>query len=154
MVEGVRLCRSLDVHERIVMSKQRRLSAFFGQQHKENTAETSMENDKAVPENDQSSEPKSKLPKRNFQQSWLEKYEWLKFDPLKGMFCSLCQKSKKSNPFTIGCANYRTSTLVHHIESQDHQNAIDQQLIVKTSTELSTYGKEKNEGEFCTSRGS
>ena len=125
------------------MSKQRRLSAFFGQQHKEKTAETSTANDEAVPENDQSSEPKLKLSKRNFQQSWLEKYKWLKFDPPKGMFCSLCQKSKKSNPFTIGCANYRTSTLVRHIERQDHRNAIDQQLIAMTSTELSTCGKEK-----------
>ena len=136
------------------MSKQRRLSAFFGQQHKEKTAETSTANDEAVPENDQSSEQKSNLPKQNFQQSWLKKYKWLKFDPPKGMFCSLCQKSKKSNPFTTGCANYRTSTLVCHIESQDHQNAFDQQLITMTSTELSTYGKEKNEGEFRISRAS
>ena len=136
---------SLDVRECIVMSKQRRLSAFFGQQHKEKTAETSTANDEAVPENDQSSEPKSKLPEGNFQQSWLEKYKWLKFDPLKGMFCSLCQKSKKSIPFTTGCANYRTSTLVCHIERQDHQNTIDQQLIAMTSTELSTYGNKKKQ---------
>ena len=90
---------SLNVCECKVVSKQRRLSAFFGQQHKEETAETSMA---------------SKLPKWNFQQSWLEKYKWLKFDPPKGMLCLLCQKSKKQNPFTIGCANYRTSTLVHN----------------------------------------
>ena len=37
------------------------------QQHKQETAETSTVNDKAEPENDQSSEPKSKLPKLNFQ---------------------------------------------------------------------------------------
>ena len=40
------------------------------------------------------------------------KYKWLKFDPPKGMFCLLCQKSKKQNYFTTCCANYRTSTLV------------------------------------------
>ena len=40
------------------------------------------------------------------------KYKWLKFDPPKGMFCLLCQKSKKQNCFTTGWANYRTSTLV------------------------------------------
>ena len=43
------------------MSKQIKLSAFFGQQHKEETAEMSTEHDEAEPENDQSSEPKSKL---------------------------------------------------------------------------------------------
>ena len=59
------------------MSKQRRLSAFFEQQHKEETAETSTANDEAEPENDKSSELNSKLPKWNFQQSWLEKYKWL-----------------------------------------------------------------------------
>ena len=52
------------------MSKQIRLSAFFGQQHKEETAEMSTERDEAEPENDQSSEPKMKLLKCNFQQSW------------------------------------------------------------------------------------
>ena len=35
----------------------------------------STEHDEAEPENDQSSEPKSKLFKCNFQQSWLEKYK-------------------------------------------------------------------------------
>ena len=84
-----------------MVSKQRRLSAFFGQQHKEETAETSTA---------------SKLPKWNFEQSWLETYKWLKFDPPKGMLCLLCQKSKKQNPFTVGCANYRTSTLVHNTQ--------------------------------------
>ena len=57
------------------MSKQIRLSAFFGQQHKEETAEMSTERDEAEPENDQSScEPKMKLLKCNFQHSWLKKY--------------------------------------------------------------------------------
>ena len=63
-----------DLHECKVILKQRRLSAFFGQQHKEETVETSTANDEAEPENDQSRKPKLKLPKRNFQQSWPEKY--------------------------------------------------------------------------------
>ena len=66
---GGRLCTStcliespsLDVRECIVMSKQRRLSSFFGQQHKEEMAETSMANDEAEPGNHQLSEPKLKL---------------------------------------------------------------------------------------------
>ena len=58
-----------------LMSKQIRLSAFFGQQHKEETAEMSTGRDEAEPENDQSSEPKMKLLKCNFQHSWLKKYK-------------------------------------------------------------------------------
>ena len=42
------------------------------------------------------------------------------------MFCSCCQQSGKSNPFTSGCINYGTSTLVRHIESQDHRNALQE----------------------------
>ena len=85
---------SLGLHECKVMSKQRRLSAFFGQQHKKKKLQKSprQNNDEAEPENDQLSEPKSKLPKQNFQKNWLENYKWLKFDPPKGMFCLLCQK--------------------------------------------------------------
>ena len=49
--------------------------SIFWQQHKEETAEMSTERDEAEPENDQLSEPKSKLLKCNFQQSWLEKYK-------------------------------------------------------------------------------
>ena len=66
---------SLDVRECKLMSKQIRLSAFFGQQHKEETAKMSTEHVEAEPENDQSSEPKLNLLKCNFQQSWLEKYK-------------------------------------------------------------------------------
>ena len=67
--------------------------SIFGQQHEDETAEMSTEHDEAEPENEQPSEPKSKLLKCNFQQSWLEKYKQLKFNPAKGMFCLLCQKS-------------------------------------------------------------
>ena len=75
-----------DLHECKVISKQRRLSAFFGQQHKEETAETSTANDEAEPENDQSSKPKLKLPKRNFKQSWPEKYK----SSIHQRVCSVC----------------------------------------------------------------
>ena len=40
---------SLDVREAKVMLKQRRLSAFFGQQHKEETAQTFTANEEAEP---------------------------------------------------------------------------------------------------------
>ena len=102
---------------------------FFGQGRSENNAENTennQETNEAEPGKDQSSEPKAKVAKRSFQDSWLEKYKWLKYDPPKGMFCSCCQQSEKLNPFTSGCTNYRTSTLVRHIESQDHRNALQE----------------------------
>ena len=48
---------------------------FLVQQSREEIAEMSTEHDETEPENDQSSELKSKLFKCNFQQSWLEKYK-------------------------------------------------------------------------------
>ena len=48
-----------------------------------------MPNNEAESKDDQSSVPKSKLSKWNFQQSWLEMYKWLKFDLPKGMFSLL-----------------------------------------------------------------
>ena len=107
------------------MSKQRKISALFGRGQPKNNAENA-ETNEAKPGKDQGSEPKAKVAKRNFQDTWLEKYKWLKYDPPKGMFFSCCQQSGKSNPFTSGCINYRTSTLVHHIESQDHRNALQE----------------------------
>ena len=85
---------SLDVRECKLMSKQIRLSAFFGQQHKEETAEMSTEHVEAEPENDQSSEPKLNLLKCNFQQSWLEKYKIIaEVQSTKGYVLFALQKS-------------------------------------------------------------
>ena len=65
------------------MSKQRKISAVFGREQPENNAENA-ETDEAEPGKDQGSELKAKVAKRNFQDSWLEKYKWLKYDPPKG----------------------------------------------------------------------
>ena len=111
------------------MSKQRKISAFFAEGQPENNVE-SAETDEAEPGKDQASEPKAKVAKRNFQDTWLEKY---KYDSLKGMFCLCCQQSGKSNPFTSACINYRTSTLVRHIESQDHRNALQEIEMAKNT---------------------
>ena len=59
----------------IICQNKQGFQHFLVQQSKEETAEMSTEHDEAEPENDQSSEPKSKLFKCNFQQSWLEKYK-------------------------------------------------------------------------------
>lgn len=52
------------------------------------------------------------------------------------MFYSCCQQSGKSNPFTSGCINYRISTLVRHIESQDHRNALQEIEMAESFQEI------------------
>ena len=77
------------------MSKQRKISAFFGQGQPENKVENA-ETDEAEPEKDQASELKAKVAKRNFQDTWLKKYKWLKYDPPK--FCSVRVANNQVNP--------------------------------------------------------
>ena len=58
--------------------------------------------------------------KRSFQKEWLTKYAWLKYE----MYCSVCKAFKKKNTLTSGSTNFRTSTLVRHIESRDHRESV------------------------------
>ena len=88
---------SLDVLECKVRSKQKRLSAFFVHHY---TNKKLQKRPQQMMTELSIDWPKMKLPKRTFQQSWLEKYKWLKFDPPKGMFCLLCQKA---NLKSISC---------------------------------------------------
>ena len=58
-----------------------------------------------------------------YQPQWEGTYKWLSLGA-NGMLCSLCMKSGKTNPFTKGCINYRTSTLTRHVDSGEHQQAL------------------------------
>ena len=40
------------------------------------------------------------------------------------MLCLILVESSKANPFTSGRINFKTLTLIHHVESEDHQNAL------------------------------
>ena len=40
------------------------------------------------------------------------------------MYCSVCKAFKKKNTLTSGSTNFRTSTLVRHIESRDHRESV------------------------------
>ena len=61
--------------------------------------------------------------KRSFQKEWLTKYAWLKYEDGE-MYCSVCKAFKKKNTVTSGSTNFRTSTLVRHIESRDHRESV------------------------------
>ena len=118
------------------MSKQKRILSFFGRENKreEHRPQTeacrsdNVDEDKLsdTDEGEPFVEPKAKTARRNFQSICLEKYKWLRYDNTKGMLCSICIESSKTNPFTSGCTNFRTSTLTRHIESQDHQNTLEE----------------------------
>ena len=48
--------------------------------------------------------------KRSFVSSWLETFDWLRYDDDIGeMFCRLCEKfaPEKSSSFVTGCSNFR-----------------------------------------------
>ena len=59
---------------------------------------------------------------RSFQKEWLTKYAWLKYEDGE-MYCSVCKAFEKKNTLTSG-SNFRTSTLVRHIESRDHRESV------------------------------
>ena len=60
-----------------------------------------------------------------FQSAWQSKYTWLAYDADKKiMTCKICVQARKSNAFTQGNSNFRTSTLSRHAASSDHQAAL------------------------------
>ena len=61
--------------------------------------------------------------KRSFQKEWLTKYAWLKHEEGE-MYCLVCKAFKKKNMLTSGSTNFRTSTLVRHIESRDYRESV------------------------------
>ena len=74
----------------------------------------------------------SKKPKfdHQFQEKWRAKWAWLvKNDDGIGMTCEICSKCDKSNSFTTGCKNYRTSTIERHVITHDHQEAVKAQTM-------------------------
>ena len=51
------------------------------------------------------------------------KYAWLKYE-YGEMYCSVCKAFKKKNTLMSGSTNFRTSTLVRHIQSRDHRESV------------------------------
>lgn len=72
-----------------------------------------------------------------FQRKWTEQWPWLRKDD-KGMKCSVCEKHRKSNPFTSpeGCNNYRTSTLKRHANSSEHTDGLRSEALQKDFSQV------------------
>lgn len=76
---------------------------------------------------DDSSSKRAKF-ERTFVSSWLEKYDWLRYDSNSNlMFCVLCIKYQKSNAFTEGCQNFRRDNLNKHVNTNDHKASCRQE---------------------------
>ena len=77
--------------------------------------------------------------KRSFQKEWLTKSAWLKCEDGE-MYCSVGKAFKKKNTLTSGSTNFRTSTLVRHIESHDHrENVIARQSAQRMEMMIKKY---------------
>ena len=75
--------------------------------------------------------PSKKVPKRRFHQEWKKEFPWLHYDEEREkMFCTVCEKAKRKNPFASGgCINFQHSTLTKHAANNDHKVALqDAQL--------------------------
>ena len=72
------------------------------------------------------SEPPCKQRKlHDFMDSWTKSRPWLRYDnEAKVMYCDWCLQSKKKNPFTTDCRNFRTSTLDRHVSLPGHKEVV------------------------------
>ena len=61
--------------------------------------------------------------KRRFRGEWKKEFPWLRYDEeKKKMFCIICEKAKRKNPFaSSGCTNFQHSTLTKHAVNNDHK---------------------------------
>ena len=75
--------------------------------------------------------PPKKVLKRRFRPEWKKEFPWLHYDEAKEkMFCTVCEKAKRKNPFASGgCINFQHSSLTKHAANNDHKVALqDAQL--------------------------
>ena len=91
---------------------------------KEEDLDGEVENVDDVAELRKRTEAKTSSYEKKFHSRWLNDFSWLKHNNDKGMLCELCMRCGKQNPFTVGCKNYRTSSLSRHAEMCDHKNAL------------------------------
>ncbi|XP_070546537.1 uncharacterized protein C17orf113-like [Ptychodera flava] len=73
----------------------------------------------------------ARLPaKRRFQTSWTSTYPWLEYDSNEGlMYCKLCREARKANKLAIVTNNFKTTTMVRHLEHKDHRNVQAAQIM-------------------------
>ena len=77
--------------------------------------------DKTQPETEEKGPKKKEI--RSFHHEWLGTYKWLRFQDGK-MTCALCVAAKKDNVFTKGCSRFKTSSMLDHIRTHDHQMSL------------------------------
>lgn len=63
------------------------------------------------------------LNQKTFQNTWLQRWPWLSRNDFGSMICRYCTESNMKNNFTIGCSNFRSSSLRRHAGTRDHRKA-------------------------------
>lgn len=130
--------------------KKRTLFHYFGggkssNQEEENTVSVNIPPSDAIATDTIQTNIKKTKYVHSFQEQWTRKWPWLRISgdvrsdtEGEGMFCDMCVKHKKTNAFTSGCTNYRTSTMERHILSQDHLQALQADAMQKHFTEATS----------------
>ena len=64
-----------------------------------------------------------------FQQEWLLKWDWLRYDNKESkMYCTLCERCKFKNTMALGTSNLKTTTIDRHSKSEQHEMAVNAPL--------------------------
>ena len=80
---------------------------------------------------------KSQTKLRDFDDSWLSLYRWLRYDSdTKLMTCQICIDSGKSNILTKGCHRKLQDVLDEHVELPSHKEALKDKTESKKSKEF------------------
>ncbi len=92
---------------------------------------------------------KRKLLSRDFNNSWLQKWPWLKYEDGK-MTCKICVEGRKENTMSQGCTNFRASTLERHVVSADHRRAVSDKVSSQTMlTMMSSKLSDNDQAQDC-----
>ena len=112
------------------MAAQKTITNFFQNKSTPGTSESTKTDQpmgKRKSDETKTSSPVKKIKRtKNFQQKWLQEFDWLRCDSNGNMFCLSCtaasnsRKSLKNNAFVTGSTNYQRSALTRHMESDDH----------------------------------
>lgn len=83
---------------------------------------------------------------RTFQTKWMTDRSWLHYEESSNkMFCDICKhdqmRCKSTNPFVVGCCNFRISAIIDHEKSIPHSHAVT----AKKAKEMSPLEKTKSQ---------
>jgi hypothetical protein len=104
------------------------------------------EGEKLQTDNPNNEAKKSQTKLRDFDDAWLNTYTWLRYNKETDlMTCAICIKFGKINIFTKGCQRKRIDALDEHVESNNHREAVSDEIESKRSQKIFDKVLEKKE---------